>query len=63
MFHQNTPKIIAKLLDAIGGNVENMENKSRGDYAYTIIDVTGANTGVEDTIKAIDGVIRVRVIG
>ena len=63
VFHQNTPKIIAKLLDAIGGNVENMENKSRGDYAYTIIDVTGANTGVEDTIKAIDGVIRVRVIG
>ena len=62
VFHQNTPKIIAKLLDAIGGNVENMENKSRGDYAYTIIDVTGANTGVEDTIKAIDGVIRVRVI-
>ena len=60
VFHSNTPKIISQLLDIIGGNVENMENKSRGDYAYTIIDVTGANTGAEAAIKAIDGVIRVR---
>ena len=60
VFHQNTPKIISQLLDIIGGNVENMENKSRGDYAYTIIDVTGANKGCDDELKAIDGVIRVR---
>ena len=60
VFHSNTPKIISQLLDIIGGNVENMENKSRGDYAYTIIDVTGANTGAEAAIKAVDGVIRVR---
>lgn len=60
VFHQNTPKIISQLLDIIGGNVENMENKSRGDYAYTIIDVTGANKGCDDALKAIDGVIRVR---
>ena len=43
VFHQNTPKIISKLLEKIGGNVENMENKSRGDYAYTIIDATAAD--------------------
>lgn len=60
VFHQNTPKIISQLLEIIGGNVENMENKSRGDYAYTIIDVTGANKGCDDALKAIDGVIRVR---
>ena len=60
VFHQNTPKVISKLLEAIGGNVENMENKSRGDYAYTIIDVTGANAGAVDVIKTVDGVIRVR---
>ncbi|HBE14987.1 MAG TPA: 3-phosphoglycerate dehydrogenase [Ruminococcaceae bacterium] len=60
IFHSNKPKIISQLLELIGGNVENMENKSRGDYAYTLIDVTGANAGAADAIKAIDGVIRVR---
>ncbi len=62
IFHQNTPKIISKFLEAIGGNVENMENKSRGDYAYTIIDATGANADAEDAIKGIDGIVRFRVI-
>ena len=62
VFHQNTPKVISKLLEAIGGNVENMENKSRGDYAYTIIDATGANDGAEEAIKEIGGIVRYRVI-
>ena len=62
VFHQNTPKIIAKLLEAIGGNVENMENKSRGDVAYTIIDATGYNEGAEEAVKDIAGIIRYRVI-
>ena len=61
VYHKNTPKMISNLLDIIGGNVENMENKSRGDYAYTIIDVTGSDCGA-DAIKAVDGVIRVRVL-
>ena len=62
VFHQNTPKVISKMLDAIGGNVENMENKSRGDYAYTIIDATGANADAEAKIAEIDGIIRLRVL-
>jgi D-3-phosphoglycerate dehydrogenase len=62
VFHQNTPKIIAKLLEAIGGNVENMENKSRGDFAYTIIDATGANPDAEDAVKNIKGIVRYRII-
>ena len=62
VFHQNTPKIIAKLLEQIGGNVENMENKSRGEIAYTIIDATGYNAEAEETIKDIPGIIRYRVI-
>ena len=60
IFHHNAPKMISQLLDKIGGNVENMENKSRGDYAYTIIDVTGASAGAIDLIQSIDGIIRVR---
>ena len=62
VFHKNAPKIIAKLLEAIGGNVENMENQSRGDYAYTIIDATGANADAEQAIGAIDGIVRLRVL-
>ena len=40
-----------------------MLNKSRGDYAYTMIDVNVDNTDtIEERIAAIDGVIKVRVI-
>ncbi len=62
VFHQNTPKVIANLLDAIGGNVENMENKSRGDYAYTIIDATAPNADAADKLNSVDGIIRLRVL-
>ena len=60
--HQNTPKIIAQLLAVIGGNVENMENKSRGDIAYTIIDATAPHAQAEELIKDIKGIVRCRVI-
>ena len=60
VFHQNAPKMISQLLEKIGGNVENMENKSRGDYAYTIIDVTGAKEDAVSLMQSISGVIRVR---
>ena len=44
-------------------NIDNMVNKSKGEYAYTMIDT---DTDVsEDAIKAVTGiesVIRVRVI-
>lgn len=60
VFHHNAPKMISQLLEKIGGNVENMENKSRGDYAYTIIDVTGANADALEAAKSVDGIIRIR---
>ena len=44
-------------------NIENMQSKSKKEYAYTILDVTG-NVN-DDTVKAIndnDGIIFVRVI-
>ena len=45
-------------------NIENMVNASRKDYAYTMIDVTNADANaIAENMKAIDGVIRVRVIG
>ena len=58
--------MIASLTTAIsnaGGNIENMVNASRKDYAYTMIDMTGADAApIADAMKQIDGVIRVRVI-
>ena len=44
-------------------NVANMIDKSRGDYAYTIIDLDGTvSQDMLDELNAIDGVLRTRVI-
>ena len=61
--HKNVSGMIAKFSTVIsndGGNIENLVNKSKGEYAYSIIDVNGI-VKIED-IEAIDGVLRVRVI-
>ncbi len=64
--HRNIPNTLSALssiVSATGANIENMINKSKGEYAYTIID---CNTPVADSvlasIKAVDGVLRVRSI-
>ena len=62
VMHKNVPELLKKVLTEISGNVENMLSKSRGDYAYTIIDFAGADKADADKIAAVDGVIRVRVI-
>ena len=67
ILHKNVPSVIASLTTAIsnaGGNIENMVNASRKDYAYTMIDVTGADAApIAASMDSIEGVIRVRVIG
>lgn len=62
VMHKNVPELLKKVLSEISGNVENMLSKSRGDYAYTIIDVAGADKADADKISAVDGVVRVRVL-
>lgn len=66
IIHRNIPNMLASVtavLSKDGVNVENMTNKSKGEYAYTIVDV---NTDIgEDTaekIRGIDGILRVRLI-
>lgn len=64
ILHKNAPKLLSKILEVIGStgaNVENMDNKSRGEYAYTLVDTTGADADAA-AIEAVEGVIRVRVI-
>jgi D-3-phosphoglycerate dehydrogenase len=62
VMHKNVPELLKKILSEVSGNVENMLSKSRGDYAYTILDVAGANTADVEKIAAVDGVVRVRAI-
>lgn len=67
IIHKNVPAMIAAITAAAadnGLNIANMVNASRGDFAYTMLDVNGDVSGAfADSITKIDGVIRVRVIG
>ena len=66
IIHRNIPGAIANItgiLSKDGVNVENMTNKSKKDYAYTIVDVgSRVNDNVADEIRALDGVLRVRLL-
>ena len=63
VIHKNIPAVLTQITAAIKSNIENMLNQSRKDYAYTMLDIDGkADENTINTIKAIDGVIRVRII-
>ena len=66
ILHRNVPAMLANitaLLSRDGVNVENMSNKSRGDYAYTIVDLGSQIDGaVIQDVKNLENVIRVRFI-
>ena len=64
--HKNQQSMLSQISSIIsdrGINIEHMINKSKKDYAYTIIDTTGEfhNDDIQ-AIAAIDGVLKVRVI-
>ena len=66
IIHRNVPAMLASittLLSKDGVNVENLTNKSKGDYAYTMLDLDHhpSQEAVEH-LKEIEGVVRVRVI-
>lgn len=66
IIHRNVPGAIANitgLLSRDGVNVENMTNKSKKDYAYTVVDLgSRISEAVADEIRGLDGVFRVRVL-
>jgi len=54
---------ITTLLSTDGVNVENLSNKSKGDLAYTLVDLgTNVDEAVIEDVKKLANVIRVRVI-
>ena len=66
LIHKNVPAMLTSITSALsadGINVENLTNKSKKDYAYTLVDV---NTRITDEVaaelRAIPGVIRLRVL-
>ncbi len=66
IMHKNVANMITKFTGTFGEiniNISNMMNKSKGDYAYTMLDVEKPITDdMVKMIESIDGVIRVRVI-
>ncbi|MDR1874389.1 MAG: phosphoglycerate dehydrogenase [Synergistaceae bacterium] len=66
VINRNVPNVVGPITTALasaGMNIDHMLNKSRGDYAYNIIDVDSpCSAATLGAIAGINGVIRVRLI-
>ncbi|MBO5022983.1 MAG: phosphoglycerate dehydrogenase [Clostridia bacterium] len=66
VIHRNIPNMITSVTSVLANdnvNIENLLNKSKGDYAYTMLDVNECDAAsVSAHIGAVEGIIRVRVI-
>ena len=64
--HRNIPNMISQLTNVLGSegvNIADMTNKSKGEYAYTLLDLEStASKEALEALKAIEGVAKVRVI-
>lgn len=69
-FHKNVPNMVGQFTNAISNynlNIADMVNKSRGNYAYTIIDIEDKVNGdiipgLEEKINNIEGIVAARII-
>lgn len=66
IFHKNVANMITKFTACFGDNginISDMMNKSKGNVAYTMLDVESpATEQIVEKLSAIDGVFRVRVV-
>lgn len=66
VLHRNIKGMIAQFTTVFGDadiNIEDMMNKSRGDYAYTLLDIgSPATAEVVDKLTEIEGVLKVRIV-
>ena len=64
--HRNIPNMISQVTSILGKeglNIADMTNKSKGEFAYTLIDLeSAASKEALEELKAIEGVSRVRVV-
>ena len=66
VFHKNVPGVIGAITSAVSSanvNIENMTDKSRGDYAYSLLDLSGElDAKTVKTLETVEGIYRVRAI-
>lgn len=66
VFHKNVPGVIGAITSAVssaGVNIENMTDKSRGDYAYSLLDLSGElNDATLASLNSVPGIYKVRAI-
>lgn len=66
LMHKNIPNMISQVTNILGGeglNIADMTNKSKGEYAYTLIDLeNAASAHALEALTKIDGMFRVRVV-
>ncbi|MCQ2488599.1 MAG: phosphoglycerate dehydrogenase [Clostridia bacterium] len=63
VIHKNIPNMLNQITATTNMNIVDLLNRSKGDYAYTMLDVDEDVTAeIINAIKAIEGVVRVRVI-
>ena len=66
VIHKNIPNMIAQITAQLAGanvNIEHLVNKSRKDVAYTVVDsLDDLPADIVETLSAIEGIIRVRVV-
>ena len=64
--HRNIPNMVRQITKAIaeeGANIVDMLNKSRGDFAYTLIDIEEEiSNSVIENIKKVEGILKVRAL-
>lgn len=65
IIHSNIPNMLTQISSLFASehiNINHMINKSKGEYAYTILDVDLVPGDVVSNMKAINGVISIRII-
>ena len=66
LIHKNIPGMLTQIMTTLsddGINVENMTNKSKKDYAYTMVDINSRiNDEAAEDLRSIPGMIRVRIL-
>ena len=66
IIHKNLPGMLTRIMPVFSEqeiNIENMTNKSRGNYAYSVFDVNSRiDSSLIEKLENMDGIIRVRVL-
>lgn len=67
ILHRNIPNMISHITSTLANqniNIENLANRSKGDYAVTLVDtIANITPDMIETIQSMDGIIRVIKIG